>query len=581
MAPAAASVAAAGAATAGSSLPPLPAPVPPPAPRRWLPEIAPAVEPLQLPRWDFATLRMAEAFRQGEPLPVPGRDWGRPEALADWHMLRRRLVGAEAQPLPPPPPSPSPTPTPTRSPSRTPTPTPSKTPQHRLNATERRAAEAWSAAAAAASAAEAEKAAAEAATEEAATAASAAAADAAAAQAAGVPTRVAAAAQRLVTEQLHAGAAPDAEAARRAGAALHAFAITNDYYTYTCEFMRSCLLNGIVPHIVGFDEEIPRDGESGRHNYNWGLGKPLLWMRPPLLALAAAAGEATMVLLADAHDSLVLAPAATIVARFRYLQRRRPGLKVLLSAERSCFPVQERECAGFPPAHESVPCGGGAYPNLNSGSLIGEARDVLAVLADVDRAFPQGLEAADMNDQAAMQYAYMDEQRRDALGLGLDHTNQLFQAMHLSLDEVAALGGADTAPPWRYCNSVTGGCPAVLHFNGGSKHAQVPMDNGLFTSLLTTDAGATDPAPGTPPVQLPPPPPTDRAAAADADAQRLRPLREAVDGYVVGGLRMTVRDFCCSAAWTSTQESPSVTVPPSRPGGFMSNHARAAWLKCG
>ena len=60
---------------------------------------------------------------------------------------------------------------------------------------------------------------------------------------------------------------------------------------------------------------------------------------------------------------------------------------------------------------EAMPCGGGQYPNLNSGSMIGEAADVLAVLADVDADFPQGLEAANMNDQAAMQYAYLDAER--------------------------------------------------------------------------------------------------------------------------------------------------------------------------
>jgi hypothetical protein len=418
-----------------------------------------------------------------------------------------------------------------------------------------------------------------------------------------IDPRVRAAAARLVDESL--SPPPPAAAVARAAAALHAFAITNDYYTFTCEFLRSCLLNGIVPHIVGFDEQIAVEGRSGSHNYNWGLGKPLLWMRPPLASLAAALGPHTLVLLADAHDSLVLAPGATIAARFRYLQGKRPGLRVLLSAERSCFPIDERECAGFPGPleREAVPCGGGLYPNLNSGSMIGEVADVLAVLADVDAAFPQGLEAANMNDQAAMQYAYLDAERRERLGLGLDHTNQLFQAMHLSLDEVGALqvgasGAAlgEAAPPaLRLCNRHTGGCPAVLHFNGGSKHAQVPIDDALFTSLLTT-------------TELPPPPPPptspptragaatlsgadeadgfvadepSREAVAATDAQRMRPLREALDAYVVGGVRMTVRDFCCAAGWTSTGEAPREGVPPSRPGPVAQNHARPRWLQCG
>ena len=70
-------------------------------------------------------------------------------------------------------------------------------------------------------------------------------------------------------------------------------------------------------------------------------------------------------------------------------------------------------------------------------------------------------------------------------------------------------------------------------------------------------------------------------AVAAADAQRLRPLREALDAYIVGGVRMTVRDFCCAAGWTSTGEAPRKGVPPSRPGPVAQNHARPRWLQCG
>jgi hypothetical protein len=315
-----------------------------------------------------------------------------------------------------------------------------------------------------------------------------------------------------------------------AACALHAFAITNDYYTFVCEFLRSALLNGIVPHILGFTPA------ASDKLFNWGLGKPLLWLRPAVAALVAATGPHTMVLLADAHDTLVLVPGATIIARFRYIQARRaragqPPMRVLITAERSCFPIPEEDCARFPLPDVA----GSPYRNLNSGGWMGEAADVLAVLDAVDAAYPEGLEAANMNDQGAMQYAYLNASSRAALGLQLDYSNQVFQAMHMSENEVR--------PPhpdraWHFCNAITGGCPALLHFNGGSKGRQLPIDAGLRTTTITLGEKRDD------------------AVVAW------------LDGYEVGGVNMTVREFCCAPQWTQGG------------AGAAFNKARAAWLGC-
>lgn len=399
--------------------------------------------------------------------------------------------------------------------------------------------------------------------------------------------------QGLVADLM--GAAPEPAAAAAAASALHVFAITSDYFTYSCEFLRSAVLNGLVPHIIGFDARLVAE-DRAKDTFNWGLGKPLLWLRPALLALQAAAGPRTLVMLADAHDTLVLAPAATIAARFRALLVRRPGTRVVVTAERSCFPISDEECARFPRPRELVPCSGLAYPHLNSGALMGEVAHVLAVLADIDAAHPAGLEAERVNDQAAMQLAFLDPARRERLGLALDYTNALFIAMHMSCTEVGVLGaggpnvgegtlggtwavgenpcaGSGVAapapaegvlgetpapPPWRLCNTVTGGCPALAHFNGGSKARQALIDAALFTSRVTEDleAGRTDDAhPG--------------------------PLVEALDNYLVGGIEMTVRDFCCAGEWTTTRAQPGPRVAQSRPGTYGEERARPAWLRCG
>jgi hypothetical protein len=251
-----------------------------------------------------------------------------------------------------------------------------------------------------------------------------------------------------------------------------------------------------------------------------------------------------MVLLADAHDTLLLAPGPNIIARFRYMQARRaragaPPMRVLITAERSCFPIPESDCARFPapdvpPAGDAGAGFSAPYRNLNSGAWMGEAADVLAVLDALDAAYPAGLEAARMNDQGALQYAYLNDTQRAELGLVLDYSNQVLQAMHMSDAEVRPRPGA----PWRHCNSATGGCPALLHFNGGSKHLQVPIDAQLRSSAITLGA------------------------------DRREDVVAWLDGYTLGGVDMSVRDFCCADGWTQGG------------AGAAFNKARAQWLGC-
>ena len=292
-------------------------------------------------------------------------------------------------------------------------------------------------------------------------------------------------------------------------AALHAFTITNDYYTFTCEFLQSALLNGVVPHVVGFgghEGSLP----SGVA-FRWGLGKPILALRRPIEALAARLGGDVLVLIADAHDSLLAVPGAALVRKFRAVQARAPLTRVLISAERSCFPIEEADCARFPPAPDELP-----YRNLNSGGWMGAARHVLDVLDAVELMYPGGIDAANVNDQAALQYLYIDAFARRLLGLQLDYANEVFMAMHMAQAETAA----HAAAPGRVCNTLSGSCPALLHFNGGSKSQQAAIDAALLTTRALEAPGAA-------------------------------PLRRELAAYHLPELEMSFRDFCCDPRWTN------------------------------
>jgi hypothetical protein len=145
------------------------------------------------------------------------------------------------------------------------------------------------------------------------------------------------------------------------------FSLTNEYYTYTCELLRSAVHAGASTRLAGF-----RDARK----FNWGLGKPLWWITEALEAEIKARGDDNFVaIIVDAHDALIIFSAAKLVARFLSLRAVDSGLRVLVSAERSCFPIAKADCDRFP-----IAPGGSPYRNLNSGAWMGGASDVLEVL---------------------------------------------------------------------------------------------------------------------------------------------------------------------------------------------------------
>ena len=199
---------------------------------------------------------------------------------------------------------------------------------------------------------------------------------------------------------------------------------------------------------------------------------------------------------------------------------------MLFAAERSCFPITEDECARFPYPPPGLP-----YRMLNSGGWMGAAADILDVLDAVELMYPSGIDAAETNDQAALQYLFLDKFARTLLGLALDYDGSVFMCAHMAARELRP----HPRTPGRMCNALSGACPAVLHFNGGSKWLQVPIDDALATS-----------------------------AAINARGPQAAALRRQLAAYTLPDVGSTFRDFCCDMRWTSTNMFNKVSVRSMR-----------------
>jgi len=168
---------------------------------------------------------------------------------------------------------------------------------------------------------------------------------------------------------------------------------------------------------------------------------------------------------------------------------------------------------------------------LNSGAWMGEASAVLDVLDAVELMYPGGIDASNTNDQAALQYLFLDAFARALLGLALDYESDVFMCMHMAAREARP----HATTPGRVCNALSGACPALLHFNGGSKPLQEPIDAALASTAALAASGA--------------------AAAG---------LRRALAGYDLPEVGATFRDFCCDARWTDAGRFNKVPVRSMR-----------------
>ena len=316
--------------------------------------------------------------------------------------------------------------------------------------------------------------------------------------------------------------------------AIHAFLITQDYFTFTCEFLQSAILHGVVPHVIAFGGPGPGRGMLGRGViFNWGLGKPILSLRAPIEALVKRLGGEILVLITDAHDTLLTTSSSVLELKFRSFQLRFPLARIVIAAERSCFPITQAECDRFP---QTEPLGL-PYRNLNSGTWMGKGSDVLNVLDAIELTYPNGLSNYTMNDQAALQYLYLDTFARKLLGLQLDYSNELFMCLHMSQDDIISHPNVS----FRKCNKLSGACPAILHFNGGSKELQKPIDAEISSSLAIRNSES---------------------------------LRKGLGDYILPELDLSFRSFCCDTRWTDQNVGNKIPISSMRCGRNESNWAK-------
>jgi hypothetical protein len=245
--------------------------------------------------------------------------------------------------------------------------------------------------------------------------------------------------------------------------------LTDDYYTYTCEFLRDGILASLGPQVTGFMHQ--------RESFVWATmsnTKPLFWLIPHVRALIERHGPRLVVLFCDAHDSRILASREAILARFIALQRRQAHLRVLSAVDRSCWGLGKAECAALPRAPLTRRCVPAPSAALNSGGFIGGAVDVYRLLVamrgrDVqpERYFDQTVMLAALLAEHATPRAaggsaggtdvevdrdvlplLRDDggartpaEQLERLGLELDYEHHLFMAMHNTWDPDAG------APP--------------------------------------------------------------------------------------------------------------------------------------
>ena len=204
--------------------------------------------------------------------------------------------------------------------------------------------------------------------------------------------------------------------------------------------------------------------------------------------------DSTIVSLADASDVLYFSSKAEIIESFREIERTEEFSRnrlVVFGAERNCWPwmmKDEERIVGGRRACEDFPADvGSSYRFLNSGSLIGRAQGVAALLRDVIK----HMKTVDDDDQLVMAQAYARQLKGDGSSLyeiRLDHSVKLYQtAWNTALESTNFAQYASKSAYYdsrraRVVNSETHTAPAIVHFNGDHRNllalARHFMNNG-------------------------------------------------------------------------------------------------------
>ena len=192
--------------------------------------------------------------------------------------------------------------------------------------------------------------------------------------------------------------------------------------------------------------------------------------------------DSTIVSLADASDVLYFSSKAQIIERFREIERTEEFSRnrlVVFGAERNCWPwmmKDEERIVGGRRACEDFPADvGSSYRFLNSGSLIGRAQGVAALLRDVIK----HMKTVDDDDQLVLAQAYARQLKGDGSSLyeiRLDHSVKLYQtAWNTALEstnfaQYASKSAFYDSRRARVVNSETHTAPAIVHFNGDHRN---------------------------------------------------------------------------------------------------------------
>ena len=195
--------------------------------------------------------------------------------------------------------------------------------------------------------------------------------------------------------------------------------------------------------------------------------------------------DSTIVSLADASDVLYFSPKAEIIESFREIERTEEFSRnrlVVFGAERNCWPwmmKDEERIVGGRRACEDFPADvGSSYRFLNSGSLIGRAQGVAALLRDVIK----HMKTVDDDDQLVLAQAYARQLKGDGSSLyeiRLDHSVKLYQtAWNTALESTNFAQYASKSAYYdsrraRVVNSETHTAPAIVHFNGDHRNLLV------------------------------------------------------------------------------------------------------------
>lgn len=168
------------------------------------------------------------------------------------------------------------------------------------------------------------------------------------------------------------------------------------------------------------------------------------------------------VLFADAHDSIVLDNAKSILDKYQ-----RIGAEIVISAEKTCWPDSEISTHfpyPRPPFHNSP------WRFINAGGWMGERRAILGALDLMDTA--GFVDRWQGDDQRCWQEFFLRGTGRQRMHV--DSGCEIFQTM-------SGVGGMELGPNGD--NLITHCQPKILHFNGRTPNI------GLWYRTLTGDLG--------------------------------------------------------------------------------------------